>query len=167
MSATTTQRPNVIPEVVIGTQTWSLRNYDFGGIDVNDDFTNVSDYGKLYTWEEAVAIDVDGWHLPTNAEWDTLITYLGGTGVAGGKMKEAGLSHWSSPNTGATNSSGFTALPAGDQISQITWDAYLWSATEYDGSNAYVYQLSASTDDIAQGYNTKALSKYSVRLIKD
>jgi len=87
-------------------------------------------YGALYTYAAAIAdnwqrdndvfnaeggqgICPDGWHLPTAAEWDILINYLGGDEVAGGKMKEIGLDYWESPNEGATNSSGFTALGTG------------------------------------------------------
>jgi uncharacterized protein (TIGR02145 family) len=55
----------------------------------------------------------DGWHIPTNDEWYQLSTYLGGDVVAGGKMKEESYEHWKEPNTGATNSSGFTALGSG------------------------------------------------------
>jgi uncharacterized protein (TIGR02145 family) len=55
----------------------------------------------------------NGCHLPSDAEWKQLIDYLGGIGDAGGKLKESGFTHWSSPNTGATNETGFTALPGG------------------------------------------------------
>lgn len=84
--------------------------------------SNCDIYGGLYQWNEMMqyttiqgqqGICPDGWHLPSDGEWTNLIEYLGGGAVAGGKMKEAGTTHWQSPNTGATNSSGFTALPAG------------------------------------------------------
>jgi uncharacterized protein (TIGR02145 family) len=101
----------------IGTTTASIPNdssskYQWA---YNGAESNVSTYGRLYTWYAATdsrGVCPSGWHLPTNAEWTTLITYLGES-VAGGKMKEAGTTHWISPNTGATNSSGFTALPGG------------------------------------------------------
>ncbi|MFC1734016.1 fibrobacter succinogenes major paralogous domain-containing protein, partial [candidate division KSB1 bacterium] len=95
--------------------TWSTitigaySNYD-------NDPSNSSTYGRLYN-SYAVTdthnICPSGWHVPSDAEWTTLVTYLGGNSVAGGKLKETGTAHWTSPNTGATNESGFTALPGG------------------------------------------------------
>jgi uncharacterized protein (TIGR02145 family) len=88
----------------------------------NNDIANCNIYGGMYEWNEAMQYDTtegaqgicpDGWHIPTDAEWTTLTTFLGGESVAGGKMKEAGFAHWYSPNTGATNESGFTGLPGG------------------------------------------------------
>lgn len=54
-----------------------------------------------------------GWHVPSDAEWTTLTTYLGGESAAGGKLKESGTTHWTTPNLGATNETGFTAFPGG------------------------------------------------------
>ena len=76
-----------------------------------------------------------GWHVPTVVEWTTLTTYLGGESVAGGKLKEAGFTHWQSPNEGASNSSGFTALPSGYRSVTGAYDyigyyAYWWSSSE-------------------------------------
>jgi len=122
-----------------------------------DDANNSITYGKLYNWYAATdsrKLAPIGWHVPSDAEWETLRTYLGGQTVTGGKIKEAGNSHWKSPNTGATNETGFTALPGGSRLINgafylIYYDAYLWSTTEntsanawaqflyYDGSNAY------------------------------
>jgi len=104
-------RSNALPQVRIGTQTWMAANYDFNGSDVNGVFTNVNNYGKLYTWTEANAIVYPGWHLPTYEEYQTLITYLGGDTVAGGKLKASG--YWTTPNTGATNEVGFNARGSG------------------------------------------------------
>ena len=94
----------------------------------NNDPANGTIYGKLYNWyavagiwnEESITdasqrkqLAPSGYHVPSDAEWTTLITYLGGEAVAGGKMKETGTTHWLSPNTDATNSSGFKGLPGG------------------------------------------------------
>ena len=82
--------------------------------DGNED--NVAAYGRLYTWyaiTDSRNICPAGWHLPTNAEWDTLSFYLEGENVAGGKLKEIGNKHWKSQNFGATDEVGFTALPGG------------------------------------------------------
>jgi uncharacterized protein (TIGR02145 family) len=75
--------------------------------------------------------------VPTDAEWTILITYLGGESVAGGKMKSIGTAYWNIPNTGATNESGFSALPGGYRdyrgfFGIIKDYAFFWSATEYD-----------------------------------
>jgi uncharacterized protein (TIGR02145 family) len=84
--------------------------------DYDDDPGNSAVYGKLYNWY-AVAdprgVCPNGWHVPADAEWDNLVSYLGSDTIAGGSMKEVGLAHWASPNLGATNLSGFTGLPGG------------------------------------------------------
>ena len=79
----------------------------------NNDIGNKSVYGALYNWYTVKTgkLCPTGWHVPTDAEWTILETYLGGSAVAGGKMKETGTTHWVDPNTDATNESGFTALP--------------------------------------------------------
>ena len=77
---------------------------------------NLETYGALYTWAAANderGLCPPGWHIPSKEEWNKLFEYLGGHSEAGGKMKEAGSQHWSEPNVGATNESGFNALPSG------------------------------------------------------
>src|SRR5574344_2077997 len=140
--------PIVFDEVIIGTQTWMAKNLDvddgLGGIYAyNNNENNVATYGRLYTWDAAmrVAASIDGWHLPSDEEWTTLTTYLGGESVAGGKLKETGTTHWKSPNTGAINESGFTALPGGYRSGGGTFydigsNGDWWSATENNATNA-------------------------------
>jgi len=81
----------------------------------NDAATYKSAYGAMYNWYTVNTgkICPPNWHVPTDTQWETLITYLGGKIIAGGKMKETGTAHWTSPNIGATNETGFTALPGG------------------------------------------------------
>src|SRR5690554_3255453 len=103
---------------------------------------NYATYGVLYNWTAAMNACPDGWHLPSDAEWTELTDYLGGESVAGGKLKETGTTHWNSPNTGATNETGFTALPGGYRNSsgafhRIGYLGYWWSATEYSATNAW------------------------------
>lgn len=101
----------------IGTQTWVSDNFACKPNDgefwaYNSDTNNVAIYGYLYSWETAQTIAPTGWHLPSQAEWQLLVNYLGGEDIAYNKLLEAGTSHWNSPND-ATNESRFTALPSG------------------------------------------------------
>ncbi len=143
-------------------------------------------YGALYTWAAAMGDNAvssntnpsgvqgvcpDGWHLPSDAEWIELTDYLGGEDVAGGKLKEAGITHWDSPNTGATNESEFSALPGGGRNSSGGfYDSGLngdwWSASECAGSYAwgrYLYSHYANID--RNGYNKSY--GFSVRCVRD
>ena len=153
---------NSFETVVIGTQTWAKRNYDFGGSYPDSDIANVAVYGKLYTWAEAQAINYPGWHLPSRTECQALITYVGGETVAGGHLKEAGTTHWSSPNVGADNSSGFTALPT--EPSGTT--SMFWTSTDA-GTGGWVIFMDASTDNGDAGTTTDYSTLCYVRLIKD
>jgi len=97
--------------VRIGTQTWMAENLNF---DTTYSWCRDCEvYGRLYSYEAATWSCPEGWHLPSDGEWTTLVAYLGGYTIAGGKLKETGLTHWAKPNKGATNESGFTALPHG------------------------------------------------------
>jgi uncharacterized protein (TIGR02145 family) len=141
-------------------------------------------YGKLYNWYAVAGIDGSGiprilaplgYHVPTDAEWTTLTTYLGGESVAGGKMKATGTSLWTSPNTGATNESGFTGLGGGDRYNSGTdfnlgLLGFWWSSSEIDTANAWYRYLSynlgsAGRFNASYSYNKKL--GLSVRLIKD
>lgn len=134
----------------------------------NNNANNDIIYGKLYNWD---AVNFGklcpiGWHVPSNAEWYTLTTYLGGNPVAGGKMKEAGTAHWASPNTGATNSSGFTALPGGSRnylgfFSAMTYNAYFWSSSDY-----WFRYLSSESEIVYSNYSYYN-DGFSCRCLKD
>lgn len=136
--------------------------------------SNVATYGRLYTWyavTDSRAVCPTGWHVPTDDEWTTLTGYLGGESVAGGKMKEIGTSHWDSPNTGADNSSGWTALPGGYRTSSGSFfnignTGYWWSATENSASNAWFRYLQG-TNGIAFRSNYFKEAGYSVRCVRD
>ena len=156
------------------------------GTDTNQAKTNpnYATYGVLYNWIAAMdgasssssnpsgveGVCPSGWHLPSSDEWLTLINYLGGADVAGGKMKETGTTHWKSPNTNASNSSGFTALPGGGTHStniflSLTEKGHFWSSTEntYFAKWQGVYYQSGLTNS---GLTNKNYG-LSVRCVKD
>ena len=147
-------------------------NAGSGSYCYDDNSSNCNTYGRLYDWGTALTVAPAGWHLPTDAEWIILTDYLGGTSVAGGKMKETGTTHWNSPNTGATNESGFTALPGGGRSSidgtfnYLSILAYLWSSTEVNSSTARGRTLSYSHAEAVQVSYYKT-GGYSVRCVKD
>ena len=112
--------------------------YDYEGTDVEAAVAspNYETYGVLYNWPAVMTEGIcpSGWHIPSDGEFTELTDFLGGEGVAGGKMKEAGYDHWNQPNTGATNSSGWTGLPGGYRDSGAFvndgYYGYWWSASE-------------------------------------
>ena len=113
-----------------------------------------------------------GWHFPSDGEWITLTTHIGGVYVAGGKMKSTGTTLWTSPNTGATNESGFTGLPGGYRYSDgsffsIRNYAFFWSAAEYDNFNAWYRSLNAINGNVYRFYNNFKSVGASVRCLKD
>ncbi len=166
------QNGDSIPNVIDGI---SWGNHTTGAYCYYDNDTNIAGlYGNLYNYYAVIDIRnicPAGWHVPALNEWTTLINYLGGNNVAGGKMKEADTTHWNSPNTGATNESGFTALPGGYRYIygpdfQIRNYGYWWSVTEADPYFSYLLSL-----EYHDGY-THLLSDskgfgFSVRCMRD
>jgi uncharacterized protein (TIGR02145 family) len=139
------------------------------------DESRAATYGRLYTWfavTDRRNLAPTGWHVPTDAEWTTLANFLGGNLAAQGKLKEAGTTHWHSPNLDATNESGFTALPGGNR-----WDygrflglgdfTHWWTATEHDAERAWrrILVKDAPADNF-RGYADKKLG-WLVRCVKD
>ncbi len=190
---------NTYETVTIGTQTWMAENLktthykdgsvipnitnnsEWGGLstgaygDYNNDPANANTYGRLYNWYAAVdsrGVCPEGWHVPTDAEWTVLTDYLGGTTVAGGKLKETGTSHWNSPNTGATNESGFTALPGGyrDLSNGNYLDmgsyGYFWSSTAYNSDSAWYRYLNYYNSNVLR-YNYYKHYGFSIRCAGD
>jgi len=183
--------------VTIGTQTWMVENLktthyrngdpipnvtdntEWGALTTgayswyNNDISNKTTYGALYNWFTVVDtrnIAPTGWHVPTLAEYQILRNYLGGS-VAGGKMKETCATHWIDPNTGATNESGFTALPGGFRYTGGTFygccvSGYWWSTTTYDETEAYHSDM--FSDNANFNYDTNTMQKgLSVRCVRD
>jgi uncharacterized protein (TIGR02145 family)/uncharacterized repeat protein (TIGR02543 family) len=189
---------NVYTEVTIGTQTWMKENLktmrfndgtsiplaegpaDWAATDAptpmfcwyNNDSTYKATYGALYNWAAVNTgkLAPQGWHVPSDAEWTTLGNELGGADVAGGKLKESGLAHWTSPNTGATNASGFTGLPGGmnyyGTFSVLGVTGYWWSSTDYGSSYSTGRQLNNDQSSLG-GIGRHQSNGYSVRLVRD
>lgn len=146
----------------------------------NNTSANGTTFGKLYNWYAVAGIhDTDantpnktlaptGWRVATDSDWTTLTSFLGSN--SGGKLKEAGTNHWQSPNTSATNESGFTALPGGDRYYSVgvygsmfiygNW----WTSTEVDNDKSWVRYLSKN-DGVTGSADVDKKGGYSVRCI--
>ena len=141
------------------------------------DENNAVIYGRLYTWFAATDsrnICPTGWHLPANSEWATLVTFLGGENEAGGKLKEIGLTHWVTSNGGATNTSGFTALPGGWRYygggsEYMGYFGYWWSSTTETSDEAWYRAMNYGEGNINENAGIPNIKKYglSVRCVKN
>lgn len=187
-----------IPSIIIGTQRWMTTNLNvsryrngdkipqvknaaaWAGLTTgawcyyNNDPATGAIYGKLYNWyavNDPRGLAPAGFHVPSNEEWTTLITFLGGQGVAGGAMKETGTVHWTTPNTDATNSSVFTGLPGGFRFNDgafilIRDYGYWWSSTESESNLAWYRSLVHDGGLIGGFYHFK-VDGLSVRCLRN
>jgi uncharacterized protein (TIGR02145 family) len=197
----TDQDGNIYKTITIGTQIWmaenlhvtSYRNGDPIPFVTNStawialttgaycNYANTTDKdkiatnGSLYNWytvADVRNIAPMGWHIPTDTEWTTLTTYLGGESIAGGNMKETGTTHWLNPNTSATNESGFTALPAGYRdygggvFDGPGRDGSWWSSTATGATGAWFRNLYYQRANCYRGDGNKHFG-VTVRLVKD
>jgi len=189
---------NVYDTVKIGTQVWlkqSLKTTHYSNGDpitlvtnnatwasltteaycwYNNDYAAYGvTYGALYNWyavSDSRNICPVGWHVPNDTEWNTLITYLGSN--SGGKMKETGITHWSAPNTGATNESGFNGLPSGfrqeadGSFGYVGYYFECWGSTESNASSANDHELYYNNTGV---YSVSLSKRYGfvVRCIKN
>jgi len=189
---------NIYPLVKIGDQIWMSENLkttkyndgtDIPLVDDNTIWSNLTTsgycwynnekttygniYGAIYNWYSVENENLCplGYHIPSNAEWTTLIEYVGGESVASGKLKEIGFTHWNSPNTEATNEFGFTALPGGYRsyggaFSSIGKHGIWWSSTEKDASYVWQWTMGYNYSSIDSAY-TRKIYGFSVRCIKN
>jgi uncharacterized protein (TIGR02145 family) len=140
----------------------------------NGDESNVTVYGRLYTGyviSDSRGICPDGWHVPTAVEFTNLISFLGGEDIAGGQVKEAGITYWNTPNTGATNVTLFSALPGGDRYTEGTFETLgtnclFWSSTEYSQDRFTNMILQNTTRTFTSSFNNKQ-NGLAVRCLKD
>jgi len=193
---------NVYQTVNIGTQTWMTSNLKTTKYRTGESISNVTDatlwstaafgawcdysndpstgavYGKLYNWSavnDSRNICPVGWHVATQAEWTTLVTNLGGESVAGGKLKETDFAHWKNSTTGgATNESGFTALPGGERdptgsFGSLGDNGYWWSSTENTTTTpitAWHWYMNYDNTNAHKDYDSKGFGR-SVRCLKN
>jgi len=189
---------NVYHTVIIGAQVWLVENLKTTKYKNGDPISSIPDnlewanvgagaysfysnsspnytvYGNLYNWL-AVAdgrnIAPAGWHVPSEAEWTNLQDFLGGELNAGGELKETGLTHWQSPNDGATNNTGFIALPGGyrdigGSFSNLGFKGVWWSASEKSSNTAYALFTYAEGAQLHGEPNEKRMG-FSIRCIMD
>lgn len=189
---------NVYHTVTIGTQVWMAENLATTRYRNGDPIYNVTDStlwssqktgaycrynsfrdpstinDKLYNWyavTDSRNIAPEGWHIPSDEEWNTLINYLGGMNTAGSKLKQKGTYFWLSPNSDATNESGFSAK-AGGMINQynvflsLGYQGYWWSSTETDTENASYWSLTYQNGTVNTSHLLK-LYGLTIRCIKD
>jgi len=170
---TTTFNDGSIITPVTGTAAWSTLTTPAFAWYNNIQTSNKDTYGALYNWYAVNTgkLAPKGWHVASDAEWTTLITYLGGESVAGGKLKESGTAHWSTPNTGATNSIGFSALPGGSRYTNglfyiMGTYGFWWSSTESSSTEALHVYMSNGASTITDKAGAKTMG-FSVRCLKD
>ena len=188
-----------LPSVTIGTQVWTNENLDVTTYRNGDTIPQVTDgtawaalttgawcyyenrtdsgsvYSKMYNWyavNDPRGLAPQGWHVPSAAEFTTLSTFLGGDSVAGGKLKSTGTSLWQSPNSSATNDSGFTGLPGGYRFSNgvfygINQVGLWWSSTQIDATTAFSRQLSSGNGVFSEVNYLNKKGGFSVRLVQD
>ncbi len=163
-----------IPNVTHGT-TWTALNTGAYCWYNNDEASNKVIHGALYNYysiADSRNIAPTGWHVAAEADWATLTTFLGGESEAGGKLKDSGSKNWKSPNTGATNSSGFTALPGGcrsqylGEFIKMGNYGLWWSSQASDPSYAWSRSLLYSNISLTRGYSYKQYG-FSVRCVRD
>lgn len=140
----------------------------------DNDITNKEDYGAMYNWYARVnahGLAPTKWRVASETDWNTLISFLGGDGIAGGKLKEIGLSHWTTPNLDATDEYGFKLLPGGERhptgvFYNINNYAFMGCSTEFDASDAYWYNMGYNWSNVFKNYESKK-SGFSVRMMRD
>jgi uncharacterized protein (TIGR02145 family) len=172
LNVTTYRNGDIIPQVTDPTAWAALTTGAW--CYPNNNPVNEAIYGKLYNWyavNDSRGLAPQGWHIPTDAELTTLGTNLGGDNVAGGKMKTLGTNSWASPNTDATNESGFAGLPGGGRYDVGTFsivgnDGLWWSATESSSTYAWSRGLYYG-DGYLYRYSSGKKYGFSVRCVKD
>ena len=159
--------------IVTGNEAWAKLKTPAVSWYNNDSTENKKRYGALYNF---YAVNTNklcpaGWHVPSDAEWWTLVYFLDGLPNAGGKLKEKGIEYWKSPNAGATNESGFNGLPGGYRslagiFNYIGISAYWWTSTKFNDSSVLFWNVRYKLNFIYR-YRSENYCGFSVRCVKD
>jgi len=185
---------NIYKTIQIGSQTWMAENLKTTKFNDNTPVPFVTEvtiwselstpgytwynndsigYGALYNWYSVNTgkLCPAGWHVPSDDEWTGLTTYLGGDSIAGDRIKETGILHWITPNTGATNESGLTGLPGGyrnyiGSFGNIKKIGYWWTSTIFNTVDAYYRFISSDFKPVVRS-NSSQKGGFSVRCLKD
>ncbi|MBN2411533.1 fibrobacter succinogenes major paralogous domain-containing protein [candidate division KSB1 bacterium] len=173
---------DAIPEVTDDLKWINLTNGAY--CHYNNNSNNTVNYGALYNWfavNDSRKIAPKGWHVPSDAEWQRLVNFLGGEDVAGAKLKETGTTHWESPNEGATNESGFSARSGGSRGSGFgsnsTYGNFgsfndrgdidgFWSSTKNVNDTAWIRTFLGNDNDFCREFGFMSFG-FSVRLVRD
>ena len=191
---------NVYQTVVIGTQTWMVENLkttkynDGSSIPLitdnlvwsklstpgycwykNDEVAYKNPYGALYNWYAVATgkLCPKGWHAAADSDWAKLGEFLGGDAMAAGKLKEAGTAHWKDPNKGATNETGFSALPIGGRFNSGAFNedlssyGYWWISPEKDETNPVYLSMYFNSTALSKSTYINWVVGFSVRCVKD
>lgn len=152
-------------------QGWSAINFGAYCYYKNNQFNNCS-YGKLYNWyaiSDSRNIAPEGWHVPTEDDWQVLENYLRTNQAS--QLKTKGTDYWLTPNTNANNNTGFSALPGGNRtddgyFSLMTYSGLWWTSTKYDDKSALVRFMMFNNESIKRCANTYKTG-LSIRCVKD
>ena len=141
----------------------------------NNDPNDKNLYGVMYNWyavNNSHGLAIEGWRIPSNTDFNTLVTYLGGDSVAGGKLKEIGITHWNSPNIGAIDQYGFKGLPGGrrDNLGNYynrPFSGDIWSSDKINTTDAYGKEMLYSSEELLSGGGYLKNFGVNVRLMRD
>jgi len=190
---------NTYTSIIIGDQEWVQANLNVATYRNGDPIPQVQDfelwkeletgawcyyanntangpiYGKLYNWyavNDPRGLAPEGWHVASDAEWSVLAGQFGGDNESGGALKATGTQYWLAPNSGATNESGFTALPGGIRDSNLDFgqlgeDGTWWTADESSNAFARSRFMEHDNDAALSGYTSRKAIGHAVRCVKN
>ena len=165
----------VIPYVTSNDDWKGLKTAAYSSYENTTDLEKIATYGYLYNWfavSDQRNLAPEGWHVATDEEWKVLTTFLEGESVAAGELKEVGSLHWNDTNTGATNSTGFTALPAGRReytdgsFINEGYNGFWWTSSPYNPDYSWYRQMNYDAVFVNPANFHKQYG-FSVRCVKD